>query len=232
MLRLMATTVVLLATGAAAAAADDPYPSRISYAIYRGGQQVGRHVVTFENKGPVRLVTADCEIEVRSLGVIAYRYVHRSHEEWNGEQLQSLRATTDDNGKQFTVSAERRGGALVVERSAPAPVPTAALADQGYRGPDVSRQSLPASLLPTSGWDFRQVQQTSLLNTQDGTVARVQVTPAGQETVRMPSGSVPATRYRYTGDLRMDQWFDDRGRWVKGTFTAFDGSTIEYILQE
>ncbi|TMJ28116.1 MAG: hypothetical protein E6G95_09425 [Alphaproteobacteria bacterium] len=217
MLRLMAMTVVLLATGAAASAADDPYPSRISYAIYRGGQQVGRHIVTFENKGPIRLVTAACEIEVRSLGVIAYRYLHRSREEWNGEQLQALRATTDDNGKQFTVSVERRGGVLVVERTAPASMPTAAMADQAYRGPDVSRQSLPANLLPTSGWN---------------TVARVRVTPAGQETVRMPSGSVPATRYRYTGDLRMEQWFDDRGRWVKGTFTAFDGSTIEYILQE
>jgi hypothetical protein len=232
MLRLMAGMAVLLTTGAAAFAADDPYPSRINYAIYRAGQQVGRHTVTFEHKGPIKLVTADCEIEVRSLGVIAYRYVHRSREEWTGEQLQSLRATTDDNGKQFTVSAQRHGTALVVERSAPGAVPTAALADQGYRGPDVSRQSLPANLLPTSGWDFRQVQQTALLNTQDGTVARVQVTPAGQETVRMPGGSVPATRYRYTGDLRMDQWFDGRGRWVKGTFTAFDGSTIEYILQE
>jgi hypothetical protein len=30
----------------------------------------------------------------------------------------------------------------------------------------------------------------------------------------------------------MDQWFDDRGRWVKAAFKAFDGSEIEYILQE
>jgi len=86
--------------------------------------------------------------------------------------------------------------------------------------------------MPTSQWNFRQVQQTALLNTQLGTVAQIQVTPAGRETVRTPGGSISATRYRYTGDLRMDQWFDDRGRWVKGTFSAFDGSTIEYILQE
>ena len=30
----------------------------------------------------------------------------------------------------------------------------------------------------------------------------------------------------------MEQWFDDKGRWVKGVFAAFDGSMIEYILQE
>ena len=40
------------------------------------------------------------------------------------------------------------------------------------------------------------------------------------------------TRFRYTGDVTKDQWFDDRGRWVKTTFKASDGSTIEYVLEE
>lgn len=232
MLRSFATMIILLVTAPAAIAADAPYPSRISYSISRGGQQVGQHTVTFERKGPIMIVTAACAVEVRAMGVAAYRYNFRSREEWHGDQLQSLRATTDDNGKRFTVAAERREESLVVERTAPAPAPTAALADQGYQGPDVSRQVLPGSLLPTSGWNMGQVKQTTLLNTESGKVAHVQVTPAGRETVQMPSGSVAATRYRYTGDLQMDQWFDDTGRWVKGTFTAFDGSTIEYILQQ
>jgi Family of unknown function (DUF6134) len=232
MLRQLALSVALLSAAPLAFAADGPYPPQINYAIYRQGQQIGRHTVTFEHKGPVKIVKGDCEVEVRALGVAAYRYSYRSQEEWNGDQLQSLRATTDDNGKRFTVAAERREGSLVVERTASAPAPTAALADQGYQGPDVSHQVLPGSLLPTSGWNFGQVKQNTLLNTENGKVAHVQVTPAGRETVQMPSGSVLATRYRYTGDLQMDQWFDDKGRWVKGTFTAFDGSTIEYILQQ
>ena len=232
MLRLLALTVALLLAGPVAFAADAPYPSRITYAIYRDGQQIGRHVVTFDHKGPLKVVTVDCQVEVKALGVAAYRYSPRGREEWNGDQLQSLQAQTDDNGRRFTVTAERRDGALVVERTAPAPTPTAALADQGYRGPDVSRQVLPGNLLPTSGWNFGQVKQTALLNTENGKVAQIQVTPAGQETVQTPSGSVATTRYRYTGDLHMEQWFDSAGRWIKGTFSAFDGSTIEYILQE
>jgi hypothetical protein len=232
MLRLLISTVALLLTVPVAFAADAPYPSRISYAIYRDGQPVGRHTVTFEHKGPLQVVTMACDIEVKTLGVIAYRFSHRSREEWNGDELQSLHATTDDNGQKFTVSAERRDGKLAVERTAPATAPTAALADQGYRGPDTSREMLSGSLLPTSGWNFKQVQQSSLLNTQTGKLSHVQVTPAGRESVQMPGGSVSATRYRYTGDLKMDQWFDDKGRWIKGAFKAFDGSTIEYILQE
>lgn len=230
MLRLLAVTVALLLAGPVAFAAD-PYPSRITYAISREGQPIGRYVVTFEHKGPLKVATVDCQVEVKTLGVAAYRYSHRGREEWNGDELQSLKAQTDDNGKKFTVAAERRGSDLVVERTAPAAVATAA-ADQGYQGPDVSRQVLPGNLLPTNGWNFGQVKQTALLNTENGKVAHVQVTQNGQEMVRMPSGSVETTRYRYTGDLKMEQWFDSKGRWIKGTFTAFDGSTIEYILQE
>jgi hypothetical protein len=233
MFRQLATTIVLLGAGPVAAlAADVPYAAQTTYGVYRGGHQIGRHTITFQQKGPVKVVTLDCDIDVKTLGVTAYRYVYRGREEWDGDQLQALQASTDDNGQRFTVSAERRGPSLVVERTAPAKVSTAALMDQGYRGPDVGRETLPAAILPTSQWNVRQVQQSSLLNTQFGTVSRVQISPAGRETVQTGNGSVTATRYRYSGDLRMDQWFDDRGRWVKGAFTAFDGSTIEYILQE
>jgi hypothetical protein len=233
MLRQLATTIALLgAAPVAALAADVPYAPQTTYGVYRGGTQIGRHTITFQQKGPAKVVTFDCEIDVKTLGVTSYRYVYRGREEWDGEQLQALQASTDDNGQRFTVSAERRGSNLVVERTAPAKVATAALMDQGYRGPDVGREALPADIMPTSQWNVRQVQQSRLLNTQYGTVSRVQVSPAGRETVQIGKSSVTATRYRYTGDLRMDQWFDDRGRWVKGAFTAFDGSTIEYILQE
>jgi hypothetical protein len=178
------------------------------------------------------VVTVDCAVAVKALGMSAYRYIHHSREEWLAGQLQSLQAQTDDNGGRFAVSAVRQGGALLVERTAPAATTSAAAAFEGFRGPAVSREALPAGLLPTSQWNVSQVQQTSLLNTQYGTIARVQVVALGRETVPVGTASVSATRYRYRGDLRMDQWFDDRGRWVKGTFTAFDGSLIEYILQE
>ena len=69
------------------------------------------------------------------------------------------------------------------------------------------------------------------MNTQTGAEARVQVSVLGRETIRTANASIDATRYRYTGDLVMDQWFDDAGRWVKTSFTASDGSTIEYVLQ-
>jgi hypothetical protein len=226
----LALLIALVAAGPAALAADHPYPPVVTFAVYRNGENVGRHVLTFEQRGPAQIVTVDTEITVRALGVAAYRYLHHANEVWVGDQLQSMQATTDDNGRKYTVSAQRVGANLKVERTTSGPVATAAY--DGFQVPDISRETLPASMLPTSQWNFRQVKQSTLLNTQYGTPSHVTIAPAGRETVRTSTRSVEATRYSYTGDLHGSQWFDDHGRWVKGAFVAFDGSTVEYILQE
>ena len=71
-----------------------------------------------------------------------------------------------------------------------------------------------------------------LLNTQYGALSRIEVTTVGRESLTAKSGARETTRYHVTGDLQMDQWFDDNGRWIKATFRAPDGSTVEYVLQE
>jgi hypothetical protein len=225
-----ALSVALLGMASAADAADHPYPPVVTYAVYRNGENVGRHVVAFEQKGSAQVVTIDSDITVRAMGLVAYRYVHHGNEVWAGEQLQSMQTKTDDNGRKFTVSAQHVGANLKVEHTTSGPVATAAY--DGYQVPDISRETLPANLMPTSQWNIRQVKQSTLLNSQYGTPAHVTIVSAGRESVQTPKRSVETTRYTYTGDLRMDLWYDDRGRWVKGTFVAFDGSSIEYILQE
>jgi hypothetical protein len=95
-----------------------------------------------------------------------------------------------------------------------------------------SGETLPPGILPSSHWRLQQTAQSQLLNSQKGTIEPIRATVVGRETVRTATGMVPATRYRYDGGIRMDQWYDDRGRWVKTTFTASDGSLIEYVLQE
>ena len=77
MLRALATTAILLVAGPVLAA-DPVYPSKVSYAIWRSGQQVGKHTMTFEHRGATTVVTVDCQVEVRALGVPAYRYSTRS----------------------------------------------------------------------------------------------------------------------------------------------------------
>jgi len=226
----LALSIALVGMGSSAVAQDAPYPPVVTFAVFRNGENVGKHVITFQQKGDSRIVTVDADITVKAMGVKAYHYAHHSNEVWVGDQLQSLQATTEDNGRKFSVSAQRVGANLKVEHTSTGPVASAAY--DGFQAPDVSRETLPASTMPTSLWNFRYAKQSTLLNTQYGIPSRVTVVQGSPELVQTAKGKVEATRYTYSGDLRMSLWYDSRGRWVKGTFAAFDGSTVEYVLQE
>ena len=124
--------------------------------------------------------------------------------------------------------ARQEGTGLVVERETPGAV----VNDQGLQRGGPIRETLPSGILPSTHWNMKQTRQSQLLNSQKGTLERIEVVRVGRETVKTVAGTVDATRYSYSGGIRMDQWFDDRGRWVKSLFVASDGSTIEYLLQE
>lgn len=214
MRRAVLALVLAFSVVATASAADAlPYGSSISFIAYRNGEPIGRHTVTFEKDGTQLKVSTSIDLAVKFAGFTAYRYTHRAQEVWAGESLVSLTSQTNDNGTRHDVSASREGGTIVVNH-------------------DRTQSRLPGGVLPTSHWNIEQVRHSVLLNTQKGTEARVQIVQGPRETVKTSSGTVPATRYSYTGDVKMDQWFDDRGRWVKTSFKASDGSTIEYVLQE
>ena len=51
---------------------------------------------------------------------------------------------------------------------------------------------------------------------------------AGSETVMTENGPVTATRYRYSGELETEVWYDDAGRWVKLRFKGREGTPIAY----
>jgi len=212
--RLLAGMLLITLTPVTAVVAQElPYGPTLSFAVYRNGEPIGKHTVTFQRNGSDLSVSTTVDFAVKMMGFTAYRYSHRAQEVWNGGAFQSLAAQTDDNGTKYAVQAQRKPTGIEVERNA-------------------KRDVLGPGVLPSSHWNFAQIGQSSLLNTQSGVQSRMQVVPLGKETVKTATGSIAATHYRYSGDVNMDQWFDDRGRWVKTTFKASDGSSIEYILQE
>jgi hypothetical protein len=233
MRRLVVASVLVMAGAVAAVAADDfPYGSTHSFAVYRNGQQIGSHSLAFQGNGQQRTVATSIDFAVKALGLTVYRYSHRGNEVWKGSMLQSIDTKTDDNGKQFTMRARHDGNRLAVERKGADIGFGTSVNDQGLQRNDAVVEALPSTLLPSTHWNLNQVKQSMLLNTQYGTPSKVQITNLGQQTIKTSARSIEATHYRYTGDITMDQWFDDRGRWVKAAFKAFDGSEIEYILQE
>ncbi len=219
MVRIWLAIVMVVAGWSTSEAQQIPYAGSQSFAAYRDGQRIGTHRLDFQKEGDQLVVSTSIDLAVKVVGLTAYRYSHRSREVWRGSDLWAVDSSTDDDGKHYSVRAVRDGPSLMLDRKAPA-------ASEPFR------ESVAPGIMPSSHWNMRQTQQAQLLNSQKGTVDPIQVTPLGRETVRTASGSVEAMRYRYTGGVRMDQWFDGHGRWVKTTFTAPDGSLIDYVLQE
>jgi hypothetical protein len=229
----LAALLSILATAPAALAVDDaPYPATVSFLATRNGEPIGTHTLNFADDNGRRTVTVAIDLGVKVAGVTIYRYVHRGRETWQAGLLQSLVTTTDDNGAQHEVKGARAGDRFKVDRSLKPAGLLPGSTEQNPASVQYGSETLPGDVLPTSHWNVRQARQTQLLNTQLGQKIDVQVTDMGRETVRTRARSLQATRYRYAGDLKLDQWFDEKGLWVKLSFLARDGSTIEYTLQD
>jgi hypothetical protein len=228
-----ASVAALLCSHVAFAAADQfAYSPTVTFNVSRNGEQIGTHVLRFSEDGGRRVVAVEIDFTVKTMGVTIYRYIHRSKEVWQGDLLQSLSGTTDDNGARYTVNAIRKGDQLAVDREEIVPIVQAALMDQGLPRHNKSSEAMLGTILPTSHWKRQQTSQSVLLNTQLGVQSKVQVTDLGRATIQTTTKSLETTHYRYTGGIKLDQWYDDRDRWVKARFIARDGSTVEYTLQE
>ncbi len=220
MRRLLTMTLTMITLWPAVAAGETvPYGNELVFAALRNGQPIGTHRLSFARQGDSLVVTTSIQLAVKVVGITAYRYAHQNREVWRGMELSSFESSTDDDGTPYAVRAVREPAQLKVERTGP-----------GASG--AAQASFPADLLPSTHWNSRQASQGFLLNAQKGIREKISVTTVGRENVRTSSGVIAATRYRYDGGVRMDQWFDDRGRWVGSRFVVFDGSTIDYLLQE
>jgi len=217
--RVFLSTLLGSAAASAAKASDGfPYGSSLVFKAYRSGDMIGHHALRFREDGGQRFVATSVDFDVRILGITVYRFNYRSHEIWSGNAFQSVDAETNDDGTNSIVRAQSGDAGVAVDFGSP---PAA-----------LNHKTVPAGTLPTTHWNREQVRQSALLNTQSGKLARVQVVSPGRETIKTETGTLAATRYDYTGDLTMSQWFDDRDRWVKSTFQVSEDSTIDYVLQE
>ncbi|MEM7654007.1 MAG: DUF6134 family protein [Pseudomonadota bacterium] len=184
--------------------------SRIGFSVDREGSPLGTHATTIVKNGETVEVTVNIEFQVDLAFFTLYRYSHESKEVWRDGKLQTLNSTTDDDGTPFAVTAVRDGDIIRVT---------------GEEG----TIEIPGDTLPTSYWNPAFIQQSTVLDSQRGKLIEIDVTAIEQETIDTPTGRVDACRYRLTGDLKFDIWYDDLGRWVALYFKA-KGSDILYTL--
>ena len=180
------------------------------FTILRDGTEVGVHEVRRKTVAGQTRVDSSSRIDVRLLGLNLYRFRYQSREVWDDRGLLSLEVDVDDGGKPFSLNGERVSGRFEWTS-------------------DLGNGAHPLPLFPTNHWSAEVLEQDAVLNTLTGSLNRVRIEPQGREMLELPSARVPATRYRYQGELRLDSWYDAAGQWLGMRFEGRDGSTIEYL---
>jgi hypothetical protein len=215
------TGALALCTAAGTAVADstssaiDPfrlYGSEIAFDVERDGDVVGQYTINFTRTDQGVLAEAKADVDVNLLFVPVYSMTYQARELWQGGQLQSLEAFTNDDGELIHVQATREADGLEVKAN-----------DQTFETPAV---------LPISHWNPALLAGGPLLNGMTGKVDEVKVSDQGLDTVSTRNGSLRARHYLYSGDLNGEIWYDEDGRWVKLRFRADDGSMIDYICRK
>lgn len=94
-------------------------------------------------------------------------------------------------------------------------------------GFDTTLADAPAAFA-SNHWHRGVLSETQIFNTITGDVSQVSLTKIGAEILDNGSKTIEATRYRYSGDIEADVWYDNEGLWARLQFKGEDSSTIDY----
>jgi hypothetical protein len=209
---LLAVGGALLVAPAARAALPVPTGNRLGFDVLRKGSKLGTHMLTFRPEGDRLTVEVLVDIAYKIGPITLYHYSHRATERWQGDQVMSVEARTDDNGSKSGVTAHREGNGWSVE------------------GPKSGRYTAPPNAMPATHWNRRELDGP-WINTQDGRLMRPRVASLGVDAVPSAGGgTLSARHFRLSGDVQMDMWYDDRLGWAGLSF-AMGGAPIVYLRQ-
>lgn len=185
------------------------------FAIFRDGEEIGRHEVRFRPTAGGFDVTSDIDIAVKIAFITAFRFSQHAQDRWVAGQLVESRITTDDNGKTSATEIEARGAALSVEggiEQRTLQVPLGTMTDIAF-------------------WNLDIVRQRKLVDIQKAILTDVAATHSGSETIDVGTGPITAERYTMNSESGRngDIWFDAAGNWVKGRLIT-RGETLDYRL--
>lgn len=215
----------LLLTGLAALASvpsraaevASPATGEWNFRALLDGKPIGQHrfsvTLVGSAQGDERRVLSEASFAVKFLGITAYRYRHKATEQWRGECLTALTATTDDDGKPSSVRTEADGDALTIKTAS-------------------ASQSLSGCVMSFAYWNPAIQTQTRLLNAQTGKAETVQVSRIGSGSVDVRGQPVAATRFRITGPAEpIDVWYSAQGEWIGLDSLVGGGRKLSYRLQ-
>lgn len=187
-----------------------PQRGQLAFRLVRHGTAIGTHYVVFHRDEHMLIADTAVDVLVKFGPIPFVRYTHRNRETWNRDQLVELSCETNRNGAKLHMAARWTGSGLAVEGSGTKPY------------------TAPQNALPTTYWNPRMLLGP-MIGTQDGTLMYPVVTSQAAGPIRLASGNdVHAQRFRLSGDLDLELWYDASDTWAGMRFSVDDGSVITY----
>jgi uncharacterized protein DUF6134 len=184
----------------------------LTYDVYREGQRIGKHTVSFDRMGEELTVRSETDVDFTVFVVMDVSFTHQAVEIWKGNTLQEFTSFTNEDGRKRQVHAQRNGDHLLVTTKG-------------------NTRELPANLIPGSLWHPDTVSQHQLLDPIKGRLRKVEVVDRGTETVQANGRKVEARHYSVRGDFKREIWYDRDGTVVKVAFPIKDGSEVILVLK-
>jgi hypothetical protein len=170
------------------------------YTVHVDGKPAGHARIAIEARDDgTTEVSCETEVRVRFL-IFKYRYSFQGREVWKAGRLESLTSRSDDDGKKYEL--------------------TAVGAEEDLRVTVNGRTSrAPADAWTTSCWQLppekRRRGSIPLLDVDTGQQFEGRLQYRGVEEIAAGGETMKVRRYRLTGRVAMDLWFDDADRLVK-----------------
>jgi hypothetical protein len=175
------------------------------------GDPIGYHKFELRQDSGGQVLSSEAEFQVKFMFITAYDYQHQATERWNANCLDSLGSVTNDNGDTFEVAGAADDGAFVVESGK-------------------QQAILPSCVMSFAYWNPAMLEQSRLLNVQDGRYVDVQIKREATESFRLGSESVRAHRYSLNAeDLDITLWYsEDDYEWLGLESATEKGYTLRY----
>lgn len=193
-----------------------PLPALAStwdFRVFLDDKEIGTHRFDLVDRGSERQLTSQARMSVKILFVTAYTYDHHDVEHWSGDCVSRLSSKTDDNGKKHHVDVQRRDQETIV---------------QTQNG----TQRLGDCVMTFAYWNPAMLQQTRLLNSQDGEYIDVKITDAGADSIAVRGVKTAARRFELRSKkLSIDLWYSPQDEWLALESVTERGQKLIYKLK-
>ena len=176
-------------------------------------KRIGFHNFSLSGDADRQVLTTEAKFDVKVLFINAFRYRHDNTETWSGGCLDSIDASTDNNGERLSVRGQRDADVLRVE---------------GLSGP----LRLDECVQTFAYWNPDILESTRLLNSQTGALESVSISTGDIETIDVDGNPVEARRYRLLAESgAINLWYstDESRRWLALEAPAKGGRSIRYV---